>query len=116
MKYKQAQKQNQRIQSISDQDLIVGVDIAKETHVSRAIDLRGIEPTGHYWFAMAEYLLKVGVKLVIVNPHHVNKSKELEDNSQTKNDYKLSIADLCDKGLKTLVPLSFHMTHILRLA
>ena len=43
MKYKQAQKQNQRIQSISDQDLIVGVDIAKETHVSRAIDLRGIE-------------------------------------------------------------------------
>lgn len=29
-----------------------------------------------------------GIKIVIVNPHHVNKSKELEDNSQTKSDYK----------------------------
>lgn len=26
--------------------------------------------------------------MVMVNPHHVNKSKELEDNSPTKNDLK----------------------------
>lgn len=34
--------------------------------------------------------------MVVVNPDHVNKSKELEDNSQTKNDYKDAkvIADL----------------------
>lgn len=48
----------------------------------------GIEPTGHYWFPPAQYLQEEGVKVVIVNPHHVNKSKELEDNSPTKNDYK----------------------------
>jgi transposase len=35
-----------------------------------------------------------------VNPHHVNKSKELEDNSQTKSDYKDArvIADLILNG------------------
>ncbi len=39
-----------------------------------------------YWFALAEYLGREGIALVIVNPHHVHKSKELEDNSPTKND------------------------------
>lgn len=36
----------------------------------------------------------------MVNPHHVNKSKELEDNSQTKSDYKDAkvIADLIRNG------------------
>lgn len=60
----------------------------------------GIEPTGHYWFPLAEFLEHEGVKLVIVNPHHVNKSKELEDNSPTKNDYKdaKGIADLVRNG------------------
>lgn len=43
MKYKMQQKQNQRIQQITDGTLIVGADIAKETHVGRAIDFRGIE-------------------------------------------------------------------------
>ena len=37
------QKQNQRIQQITDGTLIVGADITKETHVARAIDFRGIE-------------------------------------------------------------------------
>ena len=41
----------------------------------------GIEPTGHYWFPLAEFLQEQGIKIVVVNPHHVNKSKELEDNS-----------------------------------
>ncbi len=43
MKYKQSKKQNQRITRISDKTLVVGADIAKETHVARAIDFRGIE-------------------------------------------------------------------------
>lgn len=62
--------------------------------------LFGIEPTGHYWFNLAEYLGQQGIPLVIVNPHHVHKSKELEDNSQTKNDYKDAkvIADLVRNG------------------
>ncbi|WP_431087564.1 IS110 family transposase [Paenibacillus sp. 8b26] len=62
--------------------------------------LFGIESTGHYWFTLAEYLKKQGIPLVIVNPHHVHKSKELEDNSPTKNDYKDAkvIADLVRNG------------------
>jgi transposase len=60
----------------------------------------GIEPTGHYWFPLAEFLHRENIKVVIVNPHHVNKSKELEDNSPTKNDYKDArlIADLVRNG------------------
>ncbi len=50
--------------------------------------LFGIEPTGHYWFCLAEFLKKHGVKLVMVNPMHVKRSKELDDNSPTKNDVK----------------------------
>lgn len=49
----------------------------------------GIEPTGHYWFLLAAFLEDQGIKIVVVNPHHVNKSKELEDNSQIKSDYKM---------------------------
>lgn len=60
----------------------------------------GVEPTGHYWFPLAAFLQDEGIKVVLVNPHHVNKSKELEDNSQTKSDYKDAkvIADLIRKG------------------
>jgi transposase len=138
MKYKQSMKHNQRILRITENTLVVGADIAKETHVARGIDFRGlelgkecvfqndqgglsklvswmkelqrqyaktdvifgIEPTGHYWFALAEFLRNEGIKLVVVNPHHVNRSKELEDNSPTKNDYKDAkvIADLVRNG------------------
>lgn len=42
MKYKQSKKQNQRITRISEKTLVVGADIAKETHVARAIDFRGL--------------------------------------------------------------------------
>ena len=48
----------------------------------------GIEPTGHYWFALGQYLQGKGIKLVMVNPYAVKQSKELDDNSQTKNDAK----------------------------
>jgi transposase len=48
----------------------------------------GMEPTGHYWFCLAKFLRKHGIKVAIVNPMHVKKSKELDDNSPTKNDTK----------------------------
>ncbi|QSO49956.1 IS110 family RNA-guided transposase [Alicyclobacillus mengziensis] len=135
------QKQNQRIQQITDATIIVGADIAKQTHVARAIDFRGIElgkecvfnnddeglrklvtwmkelqrlhgktdvvfgvePTGHYWFPLGAFMQDLNVRFVLVNPHHVNKSKELEDNSPTKNDYKDAkvIASLVKDGKYT---------------
>ena len=48
----------------------------------------GAEPTGHYWFALAAYLKQSEIKLVLVNPHHVKKSKELDDNHPSKSDRK----------------------------
>jgi transposase len=48
----------------------------------------GMEPTGHYWFNLAQYLKDHGMKIVLVNPFHVNRSKELDDNNPTKNDRK----------------------------
>jgi transposase len=48
----------------------------------------GIEPTGHYWKPLAQFLRQHGIKIVVVNPLHVKKSKELDDNSPTKNDIK----------------------------
>jgi len=51
----------------------------------------GMEPTGHYWKPLANYLMKVGYRVVGVNPHHTKKSKELDDNSQTASDKKESL-------------------------
>jgi transposase len=48
----------------------------------------GFEPTGHYWFTLGDYLKKQGHRLAIVNPFHVKRTKELDDNSPTKNDRK----------------------------
>lgn len=48
----------------------------------------GMEPTGHYWFNLGRYLQDRGMKPLHVNPHHVKKSKEMDDNSQVKNDRK----------------------------
>lgn len=48
----------------------------------------GFEPTGHYWYNFAEYCRDNSYKYVMVNPFHVKRSKELDDNSQTKNDRK----------------------------
>lgn len=47
-----------------------------------------MEPTGHYWFNLAQYLAGYGIKTVLVNPFHVKRSKELDDNNPTTNDYK----------------------------
>ncbi|RWR04001.1 IS110 family transposase [Siminovitchia fortis] len=119
-------KQNEKILQLTDETLIVGVDIAKKRHVARAQDYRGIqfgkalyfenslegfqsfmcwmndlatqqdknkqiigmEPTGHYWLPLAYWLMEKQLKVVVVNPAHVKKSKELDDNSPTKNDVK----------------------------
>ncbi|MCI0184943.1 hypothetical protein MM817_03240 [Acidibacillus sp. S0AB] len=48
----------------------------------------GVEPTGHYWINLAQFLRHEGIQVVLVNPLHVKKTKELEDNSPTKNDRK----------------------------
>jgi transposase len=48
----------------------------------------GVEPTGHYWMNLAQFLRHRGIQVVLVNPLHVKKTKELEDNSPTKNDRK----------------------------
>ncbi|MFY0758921.1 IS110 family transposase [Metabacillus dongyingensis] len=42
MKFKMQDKQNQLIERISDRHLVVGVDIAQELHVARAVNFRGI--------------------------------------------------------------------------
>ncbi|RRJ62917.1 IS110 family transposase [Paenibacillus oralis] len=42
MKFKAQDKQNQLIENISSSHLVVGVDIAQETHVARAVSFRGI--------------------------------------------------------------------------
>jgi transposase len=42
MKFKSQHKQNQLIENITVQHLVVGVDIAQETHVARAVNFRGI--------------------------------------------------------------------------
>ena len=59
----------------------------KEKHDKDKV-VPGMEPTGHYWFNLGKFLQDNGIKPVLVNPHHVKKSKELDDNNPTKNDRK----------------------------
>jgi len=118
--------QNHKINQVTEQTLIIGVDIASITNYARAFNWRGIEvgkvfkftntedgfktfrdwantvmlahnltklivaakPTGHYWFALADDLKKAEIKLVLVNPYHVKRSKEFDDNNQSKTDAK----------------------------
>lgn len=60
----------------------------------------GVEPTGHYWFSLASYLKEQSIKLVLVNPFHVKRSKELDDNHPSKTDAKdpKTIAKLVIEG------------------
>jgi len=102
--------QNAKILQITENTLIIGVDVASETHYARAFDYRGIEfgrllrfsndgsgfaafeawigklraeqhkehvmvgmePTGHYWFTIAQHLKGHHIKIVLVNPFHVS--------------------------------------------
>lgn len=60
----------------------------------------GCEPTGHYWFNFARYVKQGNMTLALVNPYHVKQTKELDDNSPTKNDRKdpKTIAKLVTEG------------------
>ena len=70
-----------------------------EQHGKNVI-IPGMEPTGHYWFNLGAFLQDNGMKPVHVNPHHVKKSKELDDNNPSKNDRKdpKVIAALVNEG------------------
>ena len=118
--------QNEKISQVREETIVVGVDIASETHYARAFDWRGIElakifkfdsnadgfarfdvwirrlcaengktativgaePTGHYWFTFGEHLKKQKMKFVFVNPMHVKRTKEIDDNRAGKSDAK----------------------------
>ncbi len=74
-------------------------DICKEENFAKVVV--GMEPTGHYWKAFANWLDKQeGIKVVLVNPYATKQAKELDDNSQTKSDKKdaLTIAKLVKDG------------------
>lgn len=74
-------------------------EICKKENFSKAV--AGMEPTGHYWKAFANWLEKQdGIKVVLVNPYATKQAKELDDNSQTKSDKKdaLTIAKLVKDG------------------
>lgn len=117
---------NEKINQITKQTLIIGIDIAKKTHYACPVDDRGrelerpvsfhqsregfesfrtqmeewlqrfekkkiligFESTGHYWRNLGAFLDHGSIPFVQVNPMHVKRSKEFDDNSQTKNDKK----------------------------
>ena len=131
-------KLNDKINQVTSETLVVGMDIAKKTHYACFVDERGlilkkafavsqssegfdrfytqlmdamkthgktevivgIEPTGHYWLNLAYFLDDHGIPLVITNPMHVKRSKELDDNLPTKHDRKdaMVIARLVKDG------------------
>ena len=133
---------NQRIDRITNNHAVVGIDIAKDVHAAQIIDFRGrelarrhlsftntregfeklvkwmhevgsshnkssfligMEPTGHYWHNLADWLLEQDLEVVLVNPVTTHRNKENRDNSPSKNDPKdaLVIADVVSRGYYT---------------
>lgn len=119
--------QNNKIAQVTNDTMVIGIDIGSEKHWARAFDNRGmelskkafwfmntaegfasfevwyenqrraaglkriivgLEPTGHYWFNLNQFLAENGVRVVLVAPQHVKHSKELDDNTQRKDDLK----------------------------
>ena len=74
------------------------LSIREERHMENVFV--GMEPTGHYWINFASWLMNEGITVVTVNPHHVKKSKELDDNLNRKTDHKdpKVIAGLVNEG------------------
>lgn len=62
------------------------VKIAASTNKNQIV--MGLEPTGHYWFCLATWMITNGISVVQVNPYAVKQTKEVEDNSQLKDDTK----------------------------
>jgi len=60
----------------------------------------GMEPTGHYWWNLANWLANKGLNVVLVNPATTKRNKENRDNSPSKSDPKdaLVIADVVCRG------------------
>ena len=77
----------------------IWIEELKEKHGKDKV-IPGMEPTGHYWFNLGKCLQDNGMRPVHVNPHHVKKSKELDDNNPNKNDRKdpKVIAGLVNEG------------------
>ena len=74
-------------------------EICKKENFAKAVV--GMEPAGHYWKALANWLEKQeGITAVLVNPYATKQAKELDDNSKTKSDKKdaLTIAKLVKDG------------------
>lgn len=59
----------------------------KERHEKDKV-VSDMEPIGHYWFNLGKFLQDNEIKPVLVNHHHVKKSKGFDDNNSTKNDRK----------------------------
>ncbi|MFM9282206.1 IS110 family RNA-guided transposase [Paenibacillus jiagnxiensis] len=76
-------------------------DVQDKHHLSSLII--GMEPTGHYWFNLANWLREQEITVVLVNPVTVHRNKENRDNSPSKNDPKdaLNIADVVSRGFYT---------------
>ncbi len=60
----------------------------------------GLEPSGDYWKPLAYQLRKKEYPVVLVNPYHLKRTKEIIDNSQDKTDDKDSylVGDLIKQG------------------
>jgi transposase len=142
MKFTGNETTNQRIERITSEHAVIGIDIAKDIHAAQATDFRGrtltprhlsftntregfekllrwmqeacnkhsktsilvgLEPTGHYWHNLADWLLEQGIEVVLVNPVTTHRNKENRDNSPSKNDPKdaLVIADVVSRGYYT---------------
>jgi transposase len=67
--------------------LLFWIRTIQKSHSKQHV-LFGMEPTGHYWLNLAYFLKRHKIKVVVVNPFHVHRTKELDDNSPTKNDVK----------------------------
>ncbi|GAA3409460.1 hypothetical protein GCM10020370_49660 [Paenibacillus hodogayensis] len=108
MKFKAQDKQNQLIENITVHHLVVGVDIAQETHVARAVNFRGIALGHPLEFSNDEVGFHKEVETVLVNPHLVKKNKENRHNTRSKSDKKdaLVIADMVKNGYYS--PVGFH--------
>lgn len=59
---------------------------SKRLNLARVV--LGVEPTGHYWLPLAYWWEENQGPVVLVNPMHTNRAKEMEDNSPLKSDPK----------------------------
>ena len=50
----------------------------KQNNLTKAVI--GLEPSGHYWKVAASYLSSQSYNLALVNPYHIKKTKEIDDN------------------------------------